>query len=196
MPANPDDALDSMTDGQYEKDKFLPYWAQQWPASHALFNFILSGAGPSVTPGGSFRICELGSGLGTVSALLCAQGKHSIATDISLDACRYSAYNIRCYSDRAMVVCSDWRTPPFKYKFDCMLASDILYEQRWISPVLDFLKLSLDKDGTVFIADPCRQWWGEFQNAAVFNGFCLIKVWQEIVNQGKTTVEILRLTRI
>ena len=102
---------------------------------------------------------------------------------------------MRLYSGPAMVVCSDWRAPPFKIKFDCIVASDIIYEQRWISPVLDFCASFLKKDGSAFIADPCRQWWKNFQDAAVSKGFAVTRVWREVVNQGKTTTEIVRLTR-
>jgi predicted nicotinamide N-methyase len=181
-----------MTEEQYEKDKFLPYWAQQWPASLALFNYI-SSYFQSVIPLSGI-VCEMGSGLGIISMLLSAGKKRIVATDIAYDACRYSMYNMGQYSSYPMALCSDWRSSPFKIKFDCILASDILYEQRWISPVLDFLRSSLKNDGTAFIADPCRQWWQEFKNTAVGQGFTLNKTWEELVNQGKTTVEVLCLT--
>jgi ETFB lysine methyltransferase len=192
-PLNPDDVLDSMTDEQYEEDKFLPYWAQQWPASLTLFNYV-SLHFPSVIPV-SGTICEMGSGLGMISMFLSAGKKRIVATDIAYDACRYSMYNMGQYSSHPMALCSDWRTSPFKTRFDCILASDILYEQRWISPVLNFLGSSLKNDGTAFIADPCRQWWQEFKDTAIGQGFTLNKAWEELVNQGKTTVEVLCLTR-
>jgi predicted nicotinamide N-methyase len=194
MPANPDDVLDSMSDDQYEKDKFLPYWAQQWPASLSLFNFIASASNAEFFASGPDFICELGAGLGIVSSLLCTKKKFVVATDIAPDACKYSAYNIGLYSRPAMVVCSDWREAPFKIKFDCIVGSDIIYERRWISPVLEFLVSFLRKDGAAFIADPCRQWWSEFQDTAASKGFSVTRVWREIVNQGKTTAEIVRLT--
>jgi predicted nicotinamide N-methyase len=191
-PTNPDDVLDSMTEEQYEKDKFLPYWAQQWPACLPLFNYISLHATSVFSASGI--ICEIGSGLGIVSSLLSLKKMHIVATDISPDACRYSAYNMRQYSSCARVICSDWRASPFTIKFDTIIASDILYEQRWISPVLAFLSASLKNGGAALIADPCRQWWLEFQGTATTRGFTLSKVWQEVVNEGKTTVEILRLT--
>jgi SAM-dependent methyltransferase len=192
-PTNPDDVLDSMTDEQYEKDKFLPYWAQQWPACSPLFNFlsIHAAAGSVIYPSAS--IGEIGCGLGIISTLLQLKKMHIIATDLAFDACRYALYNMRQYSPFPKVVCADWRFSPFKTRFDCIVGSDILYEQRWISPILDILKSSLKNDGVAYVADPCRQWWQEFQDAALKRGFTLNKVWQETVNQGKTTVEVLRL---
>jgi ETFB lysine methyltransferase len=190
-PASPDDVLDSISEEQYEKDKFLPYWAEQWPACLPLFNY-LSLHGSQVIPLSGIT-CEMGSGLGIISMLLSCRKNRIVATDISADACKYSAYNMGQHAPHPMVICSDWRASPFKTKFDLVVASDILYEQRWISPVLYFLETSLKTGGAAFIADPCRQWWREFQEAAEDRGFTLSKTWQEIVNQGKTTVEILRL---
>jgi predicted nicotinamide N-methyase len=181
-----------MTDEQYERDKFLPYWAQQWPACLPLFNYLSLHASSVIPVSGI--VCEMGSGLGIISMLLASGRNRIVATDIAPDACRYSIYNMRQYASYPQVLCSDWRVPPFSVKFDTIIASDILYEQRWISVVLDFLTTSLKNDGAAIIADPCRQWWLEFQNAAIDRGFALNKIWQEIVNQGKTTVEILRLT--
>ena len=181
-----------MTEEQYEKDKFLPYWAQQWPSCLPLFNYLSIHAS-SIIPSSGI-ICEMGSGLGIVSMLLASGKNRIVATDIAPDACRYSAYNMRRYIPLPMVLCSDWRASPFTIKFDCIIASDILYEQRWISIVLDFLQLSLNHNGSAIIADPRRQWWLEFQNAAADRGFTLNKTWQEVVNQGKTTVEIMHLT--
>jgi ETFB lysine methyltransferase len=190
-PANPDDVLDSMTDEQYEKDKFLPYWAQQWPACSPLFNFISMHADSIMHPGAA--VCEIGCGLGIISSLFQRKKMHIVATDLAFDACRYAGHNMRQYSPLSRVICSDWRFSPFKTGFDFIVGSDILYEQRWISPVLEFLESSLNIEGAAYIADPCRQWWQEFQDAAAKRGFTLNKVWQETVNQEKTTVEVLRL---
>lgn len=192
-PANPDDVLDTMSDEQYEKDKFLPYWAQQWPACHPLFNFLSTNAASLVPYPGI--TCEIGCGLGIISAYLSRAETQIVATDLSFDACRYTAYNMKQNSSKQpQIVCSDWRSSPFKIKFDCILASDILYEQRWIAPVLNFLKGSLSNKGAAFIADPCRQWWQEFQATAVAQGFTLSLAWQEVINQGKTTVEVFKIS--
>jgi predicted nicotinamide N-methyase len=181
-----------MTEEQYAKDKFLPYWAEQWPASLPLFNYLSLHAATIIPATGI--VCEVGSGLGIISMLLSAAKMRIVATDIAPDACRYSAYNMGQYSSLPMVICSDWRASPFNVKFDRIIASDILYEQRWISPVLDFIKTSLKNNGAALIADPCRQWWQEFQDTAIDRGFTLNKTWQELVNKGKTTVEIIRLS--
>jgi hypothetical protein len=77
----------------------------------------------------------------------------------------------------------------------CVIASDIIYEQRWIAPVIQFLNASLAPGGFAYIADPCRQWWDEFKTSAVKAGFSSSLAWEEYVNEGKTRVEILRMVR-
>jgi predicted nicotinamide N-methyase len=192
-PADPESILDSMSDEEYEKDKMLPYWAEQWPASFAMFNFM-SGKGSSALPPHGF-VVELGSGLGIVASVCAKKGIRCVATDISIDACRFSRHNILLHAQKALVLCTDWRHACLKPVIACVIASDIMYEQRWIAPVIEFLNASLAPRGTAYIADPCRQWWEEFKTSAYKAGFSSSLAWEEYVNEGKTRVEILRFAR-
>ncbi len=182
-----------MTEEEYEKDKLLPYWAEQWPASFALFHFLAERIASAFPP--SPLVCELGSGIGTVCSLAASRGFCYVATDISFDACRFSRYNILLHSSAARVVSMDWRCGCFKPVFDCVVASDVTYEERWLDPVLDFIDRSLKAGGIAYVADPCRQWWDLFKKNASRAGFAYTTAWIERVNDGKTTVEILRLWR-
>jgi predicted nicotinamide N-methyase len=193
-PADPESILDSMTDEEYEKDKLLPYWAEQWPASFALFHFLGAHWNTALPTGGI--VCELGSGLGLVCAVMAHHGVRCVATDISLDACRFSRHNILLHAPVANAVCTDWRQSCFRPVFDCIVASDVIYEERWVAPVLNFLGAALVPGGIAYIADPCRQWWELFRNSARAAGFSITVAWEEQVNEGKTRVEILRLRRI
>jgi predicted nicotinamide N-methyase len=192
-PADPEGILDSMTDEEYEKDKLLPYWAEQWPASFAMFNFM-SARCHAVLPQNE-HVVELGSGLGIVASVCARNDIRFVATDISLSACRFSRHNILLHAQKACVVCSDWRHPCFRPSIGCVIASDIIYEQRWIGPVLEFFGATLAPGGTAYVADPCRQWWEEFKTSAYRAGFASSLAWEEYVNEGKTRVEILRFVR-
>jgi predicted nicotinamide N-methyase len=192
-PADPESILDSMSEEEYEKDKMLPYWAEQWPASFAMFNF-LAGHGREALPLNDW-VVEIGSGLGIVASVCAKAGFKCVATDISIDACRFSRHNMLQHSQKALVVCADWRTVCLRPLFGCVIASDIIYEQRWISPVLQFINGTLAPGGAAYIADPCRQWWNEFKSSAGTAGFSSSLVWEEYVNEGKTRVEILRFVR-
>jgi predicted nicotinamide N-methyase len=140
-------------------------------------------------------VIELGSGLGIVASVCAKKGIRCVATDISIDACRFSRYNMLLHAQKAMVLCADWRHVCLKPVIACVIASDIIYEQRWIAPVIQFLNASLAPGGFAYIADPCRQWWDEFKTSAVKAGFSSSLAWEEYVNEGKTRVEILRMVR-
>jgi ETFB lysine methyltransferase len=192
-PADPESILDSMSDEEYDKDKMLPYWAEQWPASFAMFNFMSGQSHTALPPHGC--VVELGSGLGIVASVCARKGVRCVATDISLDACRFSRHNILLHAQKAFVICADWRHVCLKPVISCVIASDIIYEQRWIVPVLQFFNATLAPGGIAYIADPCRQWWEEFKTSAHKAGFASSFAWEEYVNEGKTRVEILRFTR-
>jgi ETFB lysine methyltransferase len=192
-PADPESILDSMSDEEYDKDKMLPYWAEQWPASLAMFNFMAAQS-LAVLPHNEY-VVELGSGLGLVASVCAKKGIRCVATDISLSACMFSRHNILLHAPKAFVLCADWRHACLKQAVGCVIASDIIYEQRWIVPVLEFLIATLAPGGMAYIADPCRQWWEEFKTSAHRAGFASTPAWEEYVNEGKTKVEILRFAR-
>ncbi len=187
-PGDPDEIVNQITDEEFEKDQFLPYWAEHWPASEVLFSYC---ADNLKTTFGS--VCELGCGLGVVSALLASRGYPVLATDISPQACIYAAINMQKYASLGAVVCGDWRYSAFRQHFDCIIASDILYEKRWVEPVLTFLKNHLSEKGTALIVDPMRDSWELFKNRTPDYGFETIEIISGLANNGKTCVEILKL---
>ncbi|MBN1578168.1 MAG: class I SAM-dependent methyltransferase [Chitinispirillaceae bacterium] len=190
LPADPDAVFDTITDEQYDKDRFLPYWAEQWPSAAALFSFVMQHRLPV-----NQRIVELGCGLGVTASALAARHHYMIATDISLHGCRFAAYNIAANNGSARVVCADWRHPPFRRRFDLIVASDVLYEDRWIDPVLDCIGQLCAPEGSAWIADPCRRFWNRFKQRTVERGFHHRLLRRSPDNEGKTTIEIIEITR-
>jgi SAM-dependent methyltransferase len=157
-PENPSAILDAMTDEEYEKDKFLPYWAEVWPSVHALVRYL---SARSISD--RQHICEIGCGLALASSFLAQKNHHLTAIDISPAACAYANRNIRLQSALGNALCCDWRRSPFKGTFDIIIASDVLYEPRWIEPVLSFVKNTLSASGRAIIADPKRASWEQFK---------------------------------
>lgn len=191
-PQDPDMVLDSITDEQYEKDKFLPYWVEHWPSAQVLFPFIEKSR--TLLSAQELRICELGCGLGIISALLAQFNDSVFSVDISPQACIYAKENILRNGGTPRVVVSDWRSMAFKKQFDLIVASDVLYEHRWIDPILNCIKNLLKPDGKVWVADPCRRFWESFKQTAVQSGFTVKTIHTGTVN--KTNVEIVELSRI
>jgi len=182
-----------MSNEEYEKDKFLPYWAQRWPACLPLLEFLNANFKEIFAK--YAMVCELGCGLGIMSAFLSSKNITTIATDISLDSCKYAFANIRNHSTKDRVVCADWRTSPFTARFDAIVASDVLYEQRWVDPIIHFIYSGLNPGGFALIADPCRNWWNGFKKAAIAAGFIVLVVNTSHINNNKTCVEIIRLQK-
>ncbi len=189
-PSDPDHILNRITDEEYERDQFLPFWAEHWPSSEVLLSYCINNLPPD-----SRTICELGCGLGIISAALATTGRSILATDIAPQACVYSSANMRKYSGKGNILCCDWRHPPFKQTFDCIIASDILYEQRWIEPIVLFLQNHLASAGSALIADPTRQHWVDFKSRIRSSGFVIETVKRKKVNDGKTLVEILKIQK-
>ncbi len=188
-PKDPEVVLETVTDKQYDKDKFLPYWAEIWPSSEILLQYLVENDFKTA------KVLEMGCGIGHISTLLSKRSLYCVASDISPEACLYAASNIRNNEGSGTALCCDWRTPPFKRNsFDLIVASDVLYEKRWIEIVLFFLSYNIAIDGVALIADPCRSHWKLFKDAAQQNGFTWEVVKTAEVNNHKSKVEILKLT--
>ncbi|NLD99769.1 MAG: class I SAM-dependent methyltransferase [Fibrobacter sp.] len=187
-PGDPDSVLDSITDDQYEKDQFLPYWVDHWPAAQILFPFILD-----ASIAAHISACELGCGLGVISTALASKNIKTVSIDISPQACIFAFENIYRNSGIPRVLSTDWRYIGLLQTFDLIVASDVLYEERWIEPILTCIKQLLNPGGKAWIADPCRRHWEAFKAASRAFGFSAHVIHKGIANEGKTTVEILEL---
>lgn len=189
-PADPDEVLNSISQQEFEKDEQLPYWADIWPSSEAIFEFctkhpIKKGA----------KICEIGAGLGIISAAIAAGAKDSflVSTDISKDSVFYIQENLRRNDLKGESACCDWRYSPFKDKFDIIVGADILYEERWTEPVLNFIKENLKPKGYALISDPNRKHWQNFKKIAQGKGFKLITEGLFVQKAQDVNVELIRL---
>jgi SAM-dependent methyltransferase len=187
-PADPNTVLEQLTEDAYEKDKFLPYWAEQWPSSDIILNYLKT---CPIDPRN--KIIELGCGLGIIAAYLSLRKHFVIATDISFDALLFSKANSELNNVRSIPCCVDWRALPFKTNFDLIVASDILYESRWIEPILSICKQFLKPGGRALIADPCRKFWSDFKKRAIMGGFESRIVCTDVIKPQNITVEILEL---
>lgn len=188
-PRDQDTILNQLTDEECQKDTYFPYWAEHWPSAE-IFSVFCADQFPHHYK----NIGELGCGLGVLSAIIANKGYNVTATDISFRSCLYASTNISKYADSNKVTCCDWRHSPFKRRFDCIIASDVLYEKRFIDPIIKFLKSNLTPDGHAYIADPCRSYWQLFKSEAIFNGFSIKDVLTQKTNYNKTTIEIIKLS--
>jgi predicted nicotinamide N-methyase len=151
--ARPRDAEELITEEGFEKEEFLPYWAELWTSAIALADDVarrsLRGA----------SVLELGCGLGLPSIAAALAGGRVLATDWSHDAVRATAANAALNDVEIETERVAWDSPdllleraPWRY----VLASDVLYEPRNVEQLLDLLPRLVDETGLVLLADPGR----------------------------------------
>jgi predicted nicotinamide N-methyase len=156
----PRDAETLLDEGAFEREEFLPYWAELWPSSLALARAI---AGRALR---GARTLELGCGLGLPSIAAALAGGRVLATDWSEEAVAMTAVNAeRNEADVETLVCS-WTEPDLllaRAPWDLVLASDVLYERRNADLLLDLLPRLGDE---VWLSDPGRPPAAPFLRAA------------------------------
>jgi predicted nicotinamide N-methyase len=126
-PDAPEELLDEQA---FERDEFLPYWAELWPAATALAEAL-----PDVR---GLRVVELGSGLGLTALVAAAKGAEVTAADWAEDAVELLGRNAERNGLALRAEVRDWRVP-WPERFDLALAADVLYERRNVEPLLDRL---------------------------------------------------------
>lgn len=151
-PARPDDLLDEPgTQRRFERDGYMPYWAQPWAASLMLAEHLLGRLADVPQP-----VLELGAGLGLVGIALARAGHRVVVSDYDGDALAFVRRNARLNGARLAGVCRvDWRRPP-PPGFAAIVAADVLYERDLHRHIIRFLRGGLEPGGRAFVCDPDR----------------------------------------
>ncbi len=147
-------------------DEQLPYWAELWPSSIGLMQWIsetdnLSGSG-----------LELGCGIGLAGMAAAAKGIKVCISDYMADAGRLAQLNwqVNLGKDPEFLLI-DWRNPPRDRVYDFILMADVAYECRNFAPLIDAFKMLLQPDGQILIAEPGRPIAREFFQQLEMAGF-------------------------
>jgi predicted nicotinamide N-methyase len=150
---NIDKLIDSISEEEFNKDERLPYWAELWPSAIALSEFVLENRSEFEGK----KVLELGCGLGLVGIVVTAIGGEVLFTDYNSHALQFTRENFkRNFKRPVSVQLLDWRDPGNAQSFDIILAAEILYEKRWLKPVLHILNKKLADSGIAYIAGPDR----------------------------------------
>ena len=156
----PRDSEALLDEHAFERDEFMPYWAELWPSGVALARAVatrsLKGA----------RVVELGCGLGLPSIAAALAGGRVLATDWAVDSVAATAANAVRNGAQVETLRVDWREPePLleRAPFDLVLAADVLYEERNVDPLLALLPRLAPE---AWIADPGRATAARFWAAA------------------------------
>jgi predicted nicotinamide N-methyase len=144
----PRDAEALLDERAFEREEFLPYWAELWPSALALARAVVARALRGA------RTLELGCGLGLPSLAAALAGGRVLASDWSAEAVAMAAENARRNEIEIETLVCSWSAPePLleRAPWDLVLASDVLYERR-NAEVLAPLLPRLGRE--VLLADP------------------------------------------
>jgi predicted nicotinamide N-methyase len=155
----PRDSEALLDEHAFQRDEFLPYWAELWPSGVALASAV------GTRPLDGHRVVELGCGLALPSIAAARAGARVLATDWSPAAVALAASNARRNGVRLSTAICDWNAPSQILEgapWDLVLAADVLYERRDVAPLLELLPKLVTDGGEVLIADPGRPGAKEF----------------------------------
>ncbi len=150
----PRDSEALLDEEAFEREEFLPYWAQLWPSGVALARAVAARA-----PAGR-SVLELGCGLGLPSIAAALAGARVLATDWSADAVAFTAANASRNGAALRTAACSWTEPEpmlAQAPWDLVLAADVLYEPRNVVQLLELLPRLVVEGGEVWIADPGRR---------------------------------------
>jgi predicted nicotinamide N-methyase len=142
----------------YAADEYIPYWADLWPASRMLAEAILREPWEKRgRKGEKLHALEIGCGLGLSGVVALARGLRVTFSDCDQTAVRFAANNARLngYTDFETAA-YDLRLPPVGLTFPVIIGSDVMYEPRFVEPLVKFLAQVLAPSGLAIIADPDR----------------------------------------
>lgn len=179
-PADLESLWEAMTDEEFTADERLPYWVELWPASIALCDWLLERRGEL---GG--RTClDMGCGLGLSALVAHSFGARVVGMDYEKAALKFASLNaaengpLNGFSGEPAWAAVDWRVPAFRRGvFDFIWGGDIMYERRFVTPVLDCLEYSLVPGGRVWLAEPNRNVYDDFRAALLHRGWRSAKVY-------------------
>lgn len=193
-PADVDALLDlPITQERFDRDEYMPYWAQPWPAAVLLAEAVLRGE-----PGAGRPAVEIGGGVGLVSLAAAAMGWSVVASDYDEDAIAFAELNAR-NNDIALAAYEliDYREPLPGPRYDFILGADLLYERVKGEPVASWISSALRVSGKALLSDPNRSIADNFPDHARAAGLKIdVRSVQTTAPDGKSTRgRIWRLAR-
>jgi predicted nicotinamide N-methyase len=179
---NLDDYLEEIAEEANEDDDLIPYWSEVWPSSIAMGEYLAENREQLK----SKRILELGCGIGVLASLMARLKFNFLSTDFQPLALKLAEKNVTRNSGRNYSIkFLDWRKPDLNEKFDCIIASDVLYERRFFMPLLDLFRKLKKKNGKTILAEPNRSVAKPFFDILREQGYLLNRQERTVEQSGK-----------
>lgn len=163
------DELWEELDPDLDPDDKIPYWTELWPSSLLLAEFL---AARQLEISGQICI-DLGCGLGFTALAGQSLGADVVGLDLMPEAlevaCSHARLNL---APQPGWLCMDWRQPAVRQGCAWRIwAADVMYEQRFVPALLDFMAYALAADGRVWISEPGRTIFRHFLDEAKIRGW-------------------------
>ena len=145
----------------FNEDERIPYWTEIWPSSLVLGDWLYSHRNELA----GRQALDMGCGIGLTALIGSWLGARVIGMDYEPEALRFARINaLHNGVPQPAWIAMDWRKPALKARsMPFVWAGDIMYEQRFARPILDFLDHVLAPKGYAWIAEPCRQVYDTFR---------------------------------
>lgn len=180
---NLDALVDQIDDEHFNKDERLPYWAELWPSAIGLARYIKGN--PQIVRGKT--VLELGCGLGLTSMVISGcKPKQILVTDYEQDALDVAEKNFALNGKTPpQFKMLDWREANLDQKFEVIIAADILYEERFFTPLIRLLNSYLAHSGKIIIGEPNRPVAQNFYSGLLDHGFAWLKQMEPVEQDGQ-----------
>jgi predicted nicotinamide N-methyase len=153
-PEDLEELVNRITNEEFQQDERIPYWADVWHSAIGLGEFMRKN--PQYVS--AKKTLELGCGLGVCGIVAASCGADVTLSDYDDHALLAAELNLRTNNPAAIAefVSLDFRTPPQR-RWDCVIAADIIYEQRFIDPLVRCIDAVLEPGGVLLLAHPNRE---------------------------------------
>ncbi len=136
----------------------FPLWAKIWEASIVLAQFL---AESSPRPGKT--ILEIGGGSGAVSIVGSSFGHNITLTEYDERALEFARANAALNNCKNLrIERLDWHNPNLSGKFDTIIGSEVIYNERDFQPITRIFETYLKPGGDIFLAESLRKTTLEF----------------------------------
>lgn len=168
----------------HERDEYMPYWADIWPAGRMLAKAVARMDWTTIPKtGDKLEALELGCGLGIPGITALARGLRTTFSDYDLTAVRFAAQNARrnkLFDFKTLPI--DWRSPPPGLRYPVILGADLTYEIRLVVPLVHLIRDLLQPGGICLLTDQDRTPSGLLRETL---GQCGLKYEREMMRAGE-----------
>ncbi len=150
--ANWDRFVDTLAEKGEAYLKEFPFWIKFWEASFVLADDLVR---RPPAPGG--RALEIGAGMGLAGLFLGALGVRVTITDFDEDVLELLRLNVAHNRLETVTVRRlDWLAPDLEGTFDLICGSEVVYQERFFSPMAGLFERYLKPEGEVRLAHNLR----------------------------------------